>query len=80
MTPRQDEANEKQIKDSEITTYINEHMIGFTKFSIALKKIPFIGENEGILKLIMQPRLIQQLGWRRSYSICGCRMNEWLCD
>lgn len=38
MTRCQDEANEKQIKVSEITIYVNEHVIGFTKFSITLNK------------------------------------------
>lgn len=36
MTLCQDEANEKQIKVSEIVMYVNEHIIGFTKFSITL--------------------------------------------
>lgn len=59
MTPCQDEANEKQIKVSEITIYVNDHIIGFTKFSIAWNKtkVHFIGEKEGTLESLMQPRL-----------------------
>lgn len=58
MTPRQDEANEKQIKVSEITVYVNDHIIGFTKFSIAWNKtkVHFIGEKGGTLEALMQPR------------------------
>jgi len=55
MTLCQDEANEKQIKVLEITIYVNECIIGFTKFSIALNKeiVHFIGENEGTLELLI---------------------------
>lgn len=38
MTLCQDEANEKQIKVLEILMYVNEHIIGLTKLSIALNK------------------------------------------
>lgn len=58
MTLCQDEASEKQIKVSKITIYVNECIIGFTKFSIALSKtrVHLIGEDEGTLELLMQPR------------------------
>lgn len=58
MTLCQDEANEKQIKVSEITFYVNEHIIGFTKFSIALNetRAHFIGEGGGTLESRRQPR------------------------
>lgn len=58
MTLCQDQANEKQMKVSKITVYVNECIIGFTKFSIALNKtrVHLTGEDEGTLEWRMQPR------------------------